>query len=154
MSHGTLNGKVTKSRFTMNLSCRVLLQAVRSNNACGLCVAMTNCENHLGHDETRLCMHTCMHTYLFVMCDGHDQIPRYPYTFAGHRYPYTFAAWHDAMPGEHLFNTLQHTVTHCNSLQHTATHCSTVQHSATQCNTVQQTATHFNTLHHTEQCVA
>jgi len=29
-----------------------------------------------------------------------------------------------------LFNTLQHTATHCNTLQHTATHCNTLQHPA------------------------
>jgi len=54
-----------------------------------------------------------------------------------------------------LFNTLQHTATHCNTLQHTATHCNTlktygsVSDSLTHCNTLQHTATHCNALQHT-----
>jgi len=35
-----------------------------------------------------------------------------------------------------VYNTLQHTATHCNTLQHTATHCSTLQHTAIRCNTM------------------
>ena len=67
-----------------------------------------------------------------------------------------------------VFNSLQHTATHCNTLQHTATHCVRqgrrvevqrrlsprdcirvhciiLQHVATHCNTLQHTATHCNT---------
>jgi len=52
-----------------------------------------------------------------------------------------------------LYNTLQHTATHCgamvwqprvgslnNTLQNIATHCNTLQHTATHCNTLQHTA--------------
>jgi len=77
-----------------------------------------------------------------------------------------------------LFNTLQHTATHCNTLQHadvpytmgikqqkqmgdqalplfntlqhTATYYNTLQHTATHCNTLQHTATHCNTLQHAD----
>jgi len=38
-----------------------------------------------------------------------------------------------------VYNTLQHTATHCNTLQHTATHCNTLQHTATHCNTLHLT---------------
>ena len=62
-----------------------------------------------------------------------------------------------------MYNTLQHTATHCNTLQHTATHCNTLQHTTTCCNTqklkpaltsvflltIQHTATPYNTLQHT-----
>jgi len=48
-----------------------------------------------------------------------------------------------------LWNTLQHTATHCSTLQHTATHCNTRQHTAIHCNTLQYTATHCNTLQYT-----
>ena len=34
---------------------------------------------------------------------------------------------------ENLYNTLQHTATHCNTLQHSATHYNTLQHTATHC---------------------
>ena len=40
-----------------------------------------------------------------------------------------------------LWDTLQHTATHCNTLQHTATHCSTLQHTAAHCNTLQHPET-------------
>ena len=43
----------------------------------------------------------------------------------------------------YVYNSLQHTATHCNTLQHTATHCNTLQHTATHCNTLQHTATHY-----------
>ena len=49
----------------------------------------------------------------------------------------------------YIYNTLQHTATHCNTLQHTAPHCTTLQHTATHCTTLQHTAPHCTTLHHT-----
>jgi len=39
-----------------------------------------------------------------------------------------------------LFNTMQHTATHCATLQCTATHCNTLHYTATHCNTLQYTA--------------
>jgi len=56
-----------------------------------------------------------------------------------------------------LWNTLQHTATHCTlsvfislgtspALQHATAHCNTLQHTATRCNTLQHAATHCNTL--------
>jgi len=41
-----------------------------------------------------------------------------------------------------VYNTLQHTATHCNTLQHTATHCNIPQHTATHCNTLQHKPSH------------
>jgi len=74
-----------------------------------------------------------------------------------------------------LYNTLQHTATHCNTLlrvmlekwsgqvrigmrkmdgfrtfvrmQHTVTHCNTLQYTEAHCNTLKHTATHCNTLY-------
>jgi len=53
-----------------------------------------------------------------------------------------------------LYNTLQHTATHCNTLKEIANQHSTMdclelplsKHSATHCNKLQHTATHCNTL--------
>ena len=52
------------------------------------------------------------------------------------------------------YNTLRHTVTHCNAHTpgthtprlplHTATHCNALQHTATHCNTLQRTATPYS----------
>ena len=47
-----------------------------------------------------------------------------------------------------MYNTLQHTATHCTILHHTATHCNTLQHTATHCSTLQHTAAHCSTLQH------
>ena len=54
------------------------------------------------------------------------------------------------------YNTLRHTVTHCNAHTpgthtprlplHFATHCNALQRTATHCNTLQHTATHCNTI--------
>jgi len=35
-----------------------------------------------------------------------------------------------------LYNTLQHSASHCNTLQHFASHCNTLQHTAAQCSTM------------------
>ena len=60
------------------------------------------------------------------------------------------------------FNTLQHTVTHCNTLQHTATpyntlhntttHCNTIQHLAACCNTPQSKWRFSHVIHVKESC--
>ena len=46
--------------------------------------------------------------------------------------------------GSFMYNTLQHTATHCNTLQHTATHCNTLQHTTTHCNTLHHLQQHFH----------
>jgi len=46
-------------------------------------------------------------------------------------------------------SALRHAATHCDTRRHTATHCNTLQHTATRCSTLQHTATHCSTLQHT-----
>ena len=46
------------------------------------------------------------------------------------------------MAHAHIYETLQHTATHCNTLKHIATYCNTMQHFETLCSTLQHTATH------------
>ena len=55
-----------------------------------------------------------------------------------HGYWYSHVSWRICI----IYQSLQHTATHCNTLQHTATHCNTLRHTATHCNTLQNTATH------------